>query len=273
MEVNQERMKHLLFDRMVAFHVQRGVSVPLSASEFYAGLDSRYTERDSMYFVPHKVTEYDRLRMTVGQVMEPQLFVHDEKTGIDWLRQELEKKPQTFQELVPEFLKDTKWVKHEKLLNLDELLEENYLQYRQGEPIPHQILSWMKKSAKHRPKIAAAEEQSGGIHERGLATEDPDMLVAAKGRWYIPDLNRAQDLEKLRESALHKEFETYRQSAGGKKLRVFRLEAVRAGFDKAWRERDFQTIIEVAKNIPDAVVQEDQKLLMYYDNALDRMEE
>lgn len=97
------------------------------------------------------------------------------------------------------------------------------------------------------------------------------MIAAAKDRWYVPDPNRAQDLEKLREAALHKEFETYRQ-AGGKRLKVFRLEAMRAGFGKAWRERNYQTIIEVAKKMPETVLQEDPKLLMYYDNALDRTE-
>ena len=35
-EVIAERQNYLLFDRMVAFHVQRGVTVPLSAAEFYA---------------------------------------------------------------------------------------------------------------------------------------------------------------------------------------------------------------------------------------------
>ena len=33
-EIIVERQNYLLFDRMVAFHVQRGVTVPLSASEF-----------------------------------------------------------------------------------------------------------------------------------------------------------------------------------------------------------------------------------------------
>ena len=41
-EVIAERQSYLLFDRMVAFHVQRGVTVPLSAAEFYAGLEKRF---------------------------------------------------------------------------------------------------------------------------------------------------------------------------------------------------------------------------------------
>jgi hypothetical protein len=47
---------------------------------------------------------------------------------------------------------------------------------------------------------------------------------------------------------------------------------VRAGFKKAWQERDYATIIEVAQKIPEAILQEDPKLLMYYDQALTRME-
>jgi hypothetical protein len=76
-------------------------------------------------------------------------------------------------------------------------------------------------------------------------------------------------LEKLRERALLREFEEYRQSKQ-KRLKVFRLEAVRAGFKKAWQERDYATIIAVARKIPENVLQEDPKLLMWYDQALTR---
>jgi DNA modification methylase len=51
-ETIAERQGYLLFDRMVAFHVQRGVTIPISASEFYQGLAQRFPERDSMYFLP-----------------------------------------------------------------------------------------------------------------------------------------------------------------------------------------------------------------------------
>jgi 16S rRNA G966 N2-methylase RsmD len=46
-----ERTSHLLFDRMVAHHLRRGESVPLSAPEFFEGLRERFAERDGMYFV------------------------------------------------------------------------------------------------------------------------------------------------------------------------------------------------------------------------------
>ena len=66
--VNAERQAFLLFDRMVAFHVQRGVLVPLSASEFYAGLEQRFIRRDGMYFLPEQVSEYDRAMLEQGQI-------------------------------------------------------------------------------------------------------------------------------------------------------------------------------------------------------------
>jgi DNA modification methylase len=51
-EASEERRRHRLFDRMVAFHVQRRLAVPLSAVEFYAGLRRRFAERGEAYFLP-----------------------------------------------------------------------------------------------------------------------------------------------------------------------------------------------------------------------------
>jgi predicted RNA methylase len=122
-EVIAERQNYLLFDRMVAFHVQRGVAVPLSATEFYAGLVQRFSERDGMYFLPEQVAEYDKRRMTVREVLQLQLFVIDEATAIQWLKQQILTKPQTFQDIHPQFLKELGgWQKHEKPLELSELL-------------------------------------------------------------------------------------------------------------------------------------------------------
>lgn len=67
-----------------------------------------------------------------------------------------------------------------------------------------------------------------------------------------------------------REFEEYRESKQ-RRLKVLRLEAVRAGFKKALQERDYATIIAVAEKIPERILQEDSKLLMWYDQALTRM--
>jgi hypothetical protein len=106
---------------------------------------------------------------------------------------------------------------------------------------------------------------------RNLAKDDPALQAEAKERWYVPDPNKAGDLEKLRERALLKEFEEYRKSSQ-RRLKVFRLEAVRAGFKKAWQERDYGTILAVADKIPEDVLQEDPKLLMWFDQAQTRID-
>jgi len=59
-----------------------------------------------------------------------------------------------------------------------------------------------------------------------------------------------------RKRALLREFEEYRESKQ-KRLKIFRLEAVRAGFKKAWQERGYATIAAVARKIPENVLQED----------------
>ena len=53
-------------------------------------------------------------------------------------------------------------------------------------------------------------------------------------------------------------------------LKLFRLEAVRAGFRQAWQAKDYATILAVACKIPDDVLHEDPKLLMWYDQAQTR---
>jgi len=254
-EVIAERQNYLLYDRMVAFHVQRGVLVPLSAAEFYQGLPQRFAERDGMYFLPEQAAEYDKKRLTVKDVETPEFAPVDEFSAIRWLQRELNSRPQTFQQIHPIFVRALAgWQKHEKPLELSTLLEQNFLRYDGQGEVPSQIHGYLSSNFKEL---------------RNLAKDDPDLRAKAKDRWYVPDPNKAGDLEKLRERALLREFEEYRESKQ-KRLKVFRLEAVRAGFKKAWQERDYSTIIAVAGKIPENILQEDPKLLMWYDQAITR---
>ena len=82
----------------------------------------------------------------------------------------------------------------------------------------------------------------------------------------MPDPNKAGDLEKLREKSLLKEFEEYKDNK--KKLKVFRIEAVRVGFKKLWELQEFAALIAVADKLPSNVLEEDPILLMYYDQAV-----
>lgn len=225
LDIIAERQAFLLFDRMVAYHIMQGISVPIDSTDFYKGLDERFLKRDNMYFLPDQVNEYDMAR-AIKDIEDIQfsLFVCDEKSAIGWLYQQLDANnggPQTYAELMPKFMQELKAVdKREKMPELSVILEENFL-------------------------------------------KDDD------GKWYIPDLNKSADIAKLREKNLLKEFQSYLESKG--KLKVFRSEAIRAGFAKLWKEKDYAAIVAMAERLPETTVQEDSNILMYYDISLSRI--
>ncbi|MEI7845474.1 MAG: DNA methyltransferase [Chloroflexota bacterium] len=212
----QERMPYLLYDRMVAFHIQRGLTVPLSAPDFYQGLSQRFLEREGMVFTPAQAAAYDKLRLQAERVEQLALFVTDESSARQWLRQELEHEPATYGDIMPKFMQALHQAKYEALPELKIILEQSFIK-------------------------------------------------DAQDRWCVPDLDNAAHLEQLRQTALLREFNEYRKSKG--RLKVFRSEAVRSGFSNAWREREYDIIVQIAERLPETVLQEDQQLLMYYHNA------
>ena len=220
-EIIAERQAFLLFDRMVAFHIMHGISVPIDAADFYKGLDEKYLKRDGMYFLSNQVNEYDTARIVNDiEPIQFSLMVSNEKTAISWLYQQLDT-PQTYSEIQPKFMQEIKTVdKYEDMPELSILLEENFLQDE-------------------------------------------------KGRWYVPDVTKEADIAKLREKNLLKEFEGYLATKG--KLKLFRAEAIRVGFAKLWKDKNYKLIVETAERLPEQIIQEDDKLLMYYDISLGRV--
>ena len=256
-EVVAERLDYLLFDRMVAFHVQRRVSIPLSATEFYEGLKQRFAVRNDMHFLPEQAVEHDRKRARVERIEQLHLLVTDEKSAIEWLRLQLKARPRSFSAIHPDFVRELGgWQKHELLLELSTLLEQNFLRYDGEGEVPCQIHGYLSSNYKT---------------ARNLSKDDLDLRKRAKDRWYVPDHSKAADLEKLRERTLLREFETYRLPSQ-RRLAKFRLEAVRAGFRRAWGRGDYDTILDIARKIPDKVLREDVQLLMWYDQARTRIE-
>jgi len=256
LQIVPERDPRILFDQMIAFYVRKGYPVPISSQVFQVGLAQRFIERDGMYFLPEQAAEYDRKKMAAGEPVQASLFVSDEASSIQWLRQLIKEKPQTFSDINPQFMQQLGgWSKNEQQLDLRELLNQNFLCYDGKGEVPGQIHSYLSTNFKDL---------------RNLPKNDESLRTKAKDRWHVPDPNKAGDLEKLRERSLLKEFEEYWKSSQ-KRLKVFRLEAVRAGFKKAWQERDYQTIITVSNKIPENILQEDPKLLMWYDQAITRM--
>ena len=253
-----ERDPRRIYDRMVAWFVRHDAPVPLSSDEFLSGLRSRFPERDAMVFLSEQVAAYDKRRAQVAQAPQMELFVSDERSAIDWLADFLKARPSTYQELHPEFITQlgAGWKKHEAKPELSALLENNFLKYDGSGDVPSQIHSYL--STNYRDL-------------RGLDKGDPSLIAKARDRWYVPDPNKAIDLEKKREKALLKEFDAYQVSTG-RRLKEFRLEVLRAGFKAAWGRKDYQTIINVAQKIPEEALQEDEKLLLWYDQALTRTE-
>ena len=249
-----ERDPRILFDRMVAWFVRHNCPVPMSSQEFQAGLTQRFTERDGMVFLPEQAPEYDKKRLQTAQAPQMELFVCDEHSAVDWLTEFLKKRPSTYQEIHPEFISQlgAGWKKHEARPELMALLEDNFIKFDGSGDVPSQIHSYLSSNFKDL---------------RGLEKNDPYLIAKAEDRWYVPDANKAQDLEKKREKALLKDFETYRAFTG-RRLKEFRLEVLRAGFKTAWANKDFATIISVAQKIPEDALQEDEKLLLWYDQAL-----
>ncbi len=254
-EIVHERQPHILFDRMVAFHVLRDVTVPLSLGEFLVGVSQRYPERNGMVFLPDQVTEYDRMRMAASDVAQLEIFVRDEATAIQWLRLQLLRKPQSFQDLHSHFLRELRGqLKHEKLPELSDMLDQNFLLYGGSGEVPSQVHSYLSTNYKDL---------------RNLPKDHAALRAKAAGRWYAPDPKKAADVEQRRNRLLLREFKEYRD-APQRRLKLFRTEAIRAGFFQAHQDGDFDTIIRVAAKLPPAVLQEDQKLMLWYDLAVTR---
>lgn len=226
LEVIAERQPRLLWDRMVAYHIMHGISVPMDASDFYNGLEEKFLKRDGMCFLPAQVNKYDKARATCDIDIQFTMFVSDEKSAIGWLYRLLDSTngegPLSYADIMPRFMQELKAIDtHEKMPELSVILDENF-------------------------------------------------LCDNKGNWYIPDYTKSGDIAKLREKNLLKEFAEYQQTKG--KLKVFRSEAIRAGFAKLWKDKDYTAIVQMAERLPEETIQEDSNLLMYYDISLSRME-
>lgn len=100
-----------------------------------------------------------------------------------------------------------------------------------------------------------------------------NFIQEPDGRWRTPDPNEAKDREALRTKVLLKEFNGYVTAINqpkAKKLKEVRVEALRAGFKNCWEQKDFKTIVNMGNMIPQAILLEDEQLLMFYDIAKDR---
>lgn len=134
--VIRERLPDRLYDRMEAFHLTRNLAIPVTAAEFYEGLSQRFPQRDGMHFLDEQVEAYERQRMTIKDLKAAQLFITDEESAIQWLRQFLKSRrnPQPYAAIQPEFFREVQaglpdW---EEAPDLKVLLDRSCLQDDDG---------------------------------------------------------------------------------------------------------------------------------------------
>jgi 16S rRNA G966 N2-methylase RsmD len=277
-----ERDPRILYDRMVAFYVGHSTLVPLSSAEFQAGLAEKFPERDGMFFLPEQVNEYDKKRAQVENIGQLSIFVEDERSAINWLRNFLKSRPSVSQDIQPEFMQQlgASWKKWEARPEMSALLDQNFLCYDGIGEVPSQIHAYLSTQFKEL---------------RNLAKDSAQLKNKAKNRWYVPDPKKNVDVETLRNKRLLEEFWSYLPegytppalsgSKGqtlpgltvarpkipkGKKLKQIRTEAVRVGFKHCYQQKDYTTILVVAEMIPESVLNEDEQLQMIYDTAITR---
>lgn len=130
-----ERSPQILFDRLIAFYVQRGLPVPIDAGKFQQGLRERFIERDGMFFTNEQVQEYDRKKAAVPNFVQLSIFVANEQDAIYWLRHILEAAPKTEQDLHPLWMKEVagNMRKGDTLPEMRTILEENFLKNEKGQ--------------------------------------------------------------------------------------------------------------------------------------------
>ncbi len=256
-----ERQNYALFERMVAFHQQRQVTPPMSALEFYTGLEQRFAARDGMYFLPDQIVEYDRQRLEARPLQPIKVHFIDETQFIRWVQSRLHQKPQKFSELRFGLERTQGRPNSFKLPELNDILAQNFLRYDGEGPIPEPIWNWLKQSA----------EFGHQTREPVRETAAPSLRTAAKGRWYLPDSDTATVLERRRQAVLLKELQAYVRSRQIS-LKPVRPEILRAGVEKAFQEKDYRTIVKLVSIIPDQILLEYPRLLFWYDQAVARME-
>lgn len=128
-----ERSPKILFDRLITYYVQKGLPVPIDASDFQAGLRERYAEEDGMFFTSAQLVEYREKKKEAPEFVPMGLIVSNEADGIEWLRIRLRDKPQTYQEIQPEWMQAINGIRKGDILpELSALLDENFIEEPDG---------------------------------------------------------------------------------------------------------------------------------------------
>lgn len=115
--------------------------------------------------------------------------------------------------------------------------------------------------------------RKGDILPELMQILEENFIREADGHWRRPNLQDDVDLAALRMKSLLKEFKVYVEVANKPKgkIKEARVEALRAGFKQAYKDKDFATIVRVGDRIPSNLLQEDEQLLQFYQIASSRV--
>ena len=128
-----ERSPKILFDRLIAFYVQKGLPVPIDAGKFQQGLRERFIERDGMFFTNEQVQEYDKKKKENPEFIQLSILVSSEQDGVLWLKDLLTRKPLAYQDIQPLWMQALAGVrKGDVIPELAIILEENFLKDNSG---------------------------------------------------------------------------------------------------------------------------------------------
>jgi hypothetical protein len=191
--VIRERLPDRLYDRMEAFHLTRNLAIPVTAAEFYDGLSPRFPQRDGMHFLDEQLEVYERHRMTIKDLKAAQLFITDEESAIQWLRQFLKSRrnPQPYAVIQPEFFREVQaglpdW---EEPPDLKVLLERSCLQDGEGRwyvPDPKREADLEKLRKRERLKeFAAYATGKGALKHFSLAAVRAGFADAWERRDFV----------------------------------------------------------------------------------------
>ena len=148
------------------------------------------------------------------------------------------------------------------LIVSDEANGIEWLKHELKEPKTYQEISpeWM---------AAINGQKKGDVIPELKTILEENFIEDEQGKWHVPDLEKAIDLEKLHHKSLMREFNLYKEQAQKPRARIreVRVEALREGLKECFKDKDFQTILLIADKIPQNILTEDEQLLQYYDIA------
>lgn len=128
-----ERSPRVIFDRVISYYVANGLQIPIDSIEFIKGIDDRYIQKDGMVFTPSQAAQYDERKKECPTIYSMGLIINNEVDGIEWLKNKLNNKRLSYQEIQPDWLQAIGSLRrHDVLPELKTILDENFIQEEDG---------------------------------------------------------------------------------------------------------------------------------------------